>query len=116
VKPPEPLIVSWQGRQVRVRHDDPHLGPYTPRGAVIRSAMELASDVAGLRRFLATTVGDRYRVRVADDGSGIGLWRRGEPDSREGSPLTGRADAAEAASCGYAEGRSARSDTVAEGR
>jgi hypothetical protein len=116
VKAPEPLIVSWQGRQVRVRHDDVHLGRYAPRGAVIRSAIELASDVEGLRRFLATTVGDRYRVRVADDGSVIGLWRRGEPDVRGGPPLTGRADAAEAASCGYAEGPSARSDAVADGR
>jgi hypothetical protein len=73
VKAPEPLIVSWQGRQVRLRHDDPHLGPDTPRGAVIRSAMGLASDVQGSRCFLATTVGDRYRVRVADDGSVVGL-------------------------------------------
>jgi len=73
---PEPLIVTWQGRQVRVRHDGPHLGPYTPRGAVIRSAMELASDVEGLRLYLVTALGDRYAVRVADDGSVIGLWRR----------------------------------------
>ena len=77
MKVPEPLIVSWRGREVRVRHDDPHLGPYTPRGAVIRSAMELASDVEGLRLVLLTTVGDRYRVRVGDDGSVVGLWRRG---------------------------------------
>ena len=76
VKAPEPLIVTWQGRQVRIRHDDPHLGPYTPRGAVIRSAMELASDVEGLRLYLVTALGDRYAVRVADDGSVIGLWRR----------------------------------------
>ena len=60
VKSPEPLTVSWQGRQVRIRHDDPHLGPYTPRGAVIRSAMELASDVEGLRLYLVTALGDRY--------------------------------------------------------
>ena len=60
--------------QVRVRHDDPRLGPYTPRGAVIRSAMELASDVQGLRLYLVTALGDRYEVRVADDGSVIGLW------------------------------------------
>ena len=71
---PEPLIVTRQGHQVRVRHDDPHLGPYTPRGAVIRSAMELASDVDGLRSILASTLGDRYRVRVSDDGSTVGLW------------------------------------------
>jgi hypothetical protein len=50
MRSPEPLIVTWQGRQVRVRHDDPHLGTYPPRGAVIRSAVELASDVDGLRR------------------------------------------------------------------
>ena len=73
---PEPLLVTRQGHQVRVRHDDPHLGPYTPRGAVIRSAMELASDVEGLRLYLVTALGDRYQVRVADDGSVIGLWRR----------------------------------------
>ena len=37
--------------------------------------MELASDVDGLRLVLASTVGDRYRVRVSDDGCTIGLWR-----------------------------------------
>ena len=72
---PEPLYVAWQGREVRVRHDDPHLGPYTPHGAVIRSAMELASDGEGLQLVLASTVGDRYRVKVSDDGSVVGLWR-----------------------------------------
>jgi hypothetical protein len=78
VKSPDPLIVSSRGRQhLRVRHDDPHLGPYTPRGAVIRSAMALATDVEGLRLYLVTTVGDRYSVRVSDDGSVVGLWRRG---------------------------------------
>lgn len=73
MRSPEPLIVSWQGREVRVQHDDPHLGPYTPRGAIIRSAVEPASDVDGLRLVLLTTVGDRYRVRVSDDGSVVGL-------------------------------------------
>jgi hypothetical protein len=76
VKAPEPLVISWRGRQLRVRHDDPHLGPYSSLGATIRSAVELASDVAGLRLVLATTVGDRYRVMVSDDGSVVGLWRR----------------------------------------
>jgi hypothetical protein len=37
--------------------------------------MELASDVQGLRLVLASTVGDRYRVRVSDDGDLAGLWR-----------------------------------------
>lgn len=45
VKAPDPLVVAWQGRQLRVRHDDPHLSPYSPRGATICSAVELASDV-----------------------------------------------------------------------
>jgi hypothetical protein len=49
VRSPEPFIVSWQGHQVRIRHDDPNLGPYTPRGALIRSAVDLASDVEVLR-------------------------------------------------------------------
>jgi hypothetical protein len=75
VKAPEPLVIAWRGRQLRVRHDDPHLSPYSPRGATIRSAIELASDVKGLRLALMTTVGDRYRVKVSDDGSVVGLWR-----------------------------------------
>jgi len=76
MKPRDPLVICWQGRQVRIHHDDPHVGPYTPRGAVIRLAVELASDVEGLRLALASTVGDRYRVKVSDDGSVVGLWRR----------------------------------------
>jgi len=35
----------------------------------------VASDAEGLRLVLASTVGDRYRVSVADDGSTVGLWR-----------------------------------------
>jgi hypothetical protein len=76
MKTPDPLLVPWQGRDVRIRHDDPHLGPYTPRGAVIRAAMELATDVEGLRLVLTTALGDRYAVRVADDGTVVGLRRR----------------------------------------
>jgi hypothetical protein len=75
VKAPDPLVISWRGRQLRVRHDDPHLGPYSSLGATIRSAIELASDEEGLRLVLATTVSDRYRVRVSDDGCTVGLWR-----------------------------------------
>jgi hypothetical protein len=33
--------------------------------------------VDGLRLVLASTVGDRYRIRVADDGATVGLWRLG---------------------------------------
>jgi hypothetical protein len=76
MRSPDPLTVPWRGRQLRVRHDDPHLGPYPPRGATLRAAIELASDVDGLRLVLTSAVGDRYRIRVTDDGSVIGLWRR----------------------------------------
>jgi hypothetical protein len=72
----EPLVIPWQGQQLRVRHDDPRLGPYTQAGQVIRTAVELASDVEGLRLVLDTTLGDRDRVKVADDGGVVGLWRR----------------------------------------
>lgn len=58
-----------------MRHDDPHLGPYTQSGQVVRAEIELASDVEGLRLVLASTLSDRYRVRVADDGAVVGLWR-----------------------------------------
>jgi hypothetical protein len=74
---PEPLLIPWQATQVRVRHDDPRLTPYSPGVARLRSAVELASDVEGLRLVLESTMGDRYRVRVRDDGAVMGLWRRG---------------------------------------
>jgi hypothetical protein len=72
---PEPLIVHRQGRELRVRHDDPPIGVYTPAGARIRAVVGLASDVEGLRLVLASTVGERYRIRVSDDGRTVGLWR-----------------------------------------
>ena len=78
MKTPDPLVISWRGGRLRVRHDDPRLSPYSPSGATIRSAVELATDVQGLRLVLMTTVGDRYRVRVSDDGSIVGLWRISE--------------------------------------
>ena len=71
---PDPLTISWQGRQLRVRHDDPKLRPYSPMASRLRSAVELASDVEGLRLVLVSVLGDRYRVRV--EGDVIGLWRR----------------------------------------
>jgi hypothetical protein len=37
--------------------------------------IELASDVEGLRLVLVTVVGDRYGVRVSDDGSEVRLRR-----------------------------------------
>jgi hypothetical protein len=36
--------------------------------------MELHQGVQGLRLYLVTALGDRYQVRVADDGSAVGLW------------------------------------------
>ena len=41
----------------------------------LRAAVQLASDVEGLRLVLASTLGERYRVRVTDDGWVVGLWR-----------------------------------------
>ena len=73
---PDPLVIPWRGRHVRVRHDDPHLAPLTDQGKRLAAAVTLASDVEGLRLVLASTLGDRYRVRVSEDGSVVGLWRR----------------------------------------
>jgi hypothetical protein len=73
---PAPLYVHWQGREVRIRHDDQLIGPYSPRVAQLRAAIDLASDVEGLRLVLASTVGDRYRVKVSDDAMTVGLWIR----------------------------------------
>ncbi len=74
---PDPLSISWRGRKLRVRHDDPRIKPYSQVGQRIRAAVELATDVEGLRLVLASTVGERYRVRVTDDGTMVGLWRSG---------------------------------------
>ncbi len=57
---PDPLVITWQGRQLRARHDDPRLGPYTHAGQVISAAVELASDAEGLRLVLETALADRY--------------------------------------------------------
>jgi hypothetical protein len=72
---PEPIVIPWHGRMVRVRHDDPRLGLYTGTGQQIRAAVQLASSVEGLRLALTTALGREYRVKVADDGSVVGLWR-----------------------------------------
>jgi ferric-dicitrate binding protein FerR (iron transport regulator) len=50
--------------------------PDAPMAAVLRSAASLASDVEGFRRALETTVGERYRIAVLDDGSEVRLRRR----------------------------------------
>jgi hypothetical protein len=85
---PEPLVIAWQGRQLRVRHDDPRLGVYTGTGQQIRAAIQLATDIEGLQLALTTALGREYSVRVADDGSVVGLWRRGPTarSSRAGEP------------------------------
>ena len=73
----EPIVIPWTlGRDIRVRHDDPHLGIYAGSGRQIHAAIHLASDVDGLRRALETATGREYRVKVADDGSVVGIWRR----------------------------------------
>lgn len=79
---PEALVVSWRGQRVRVRHDDERLGTYSPMGAVIRNAIELATDVRGLELVLAATVADRYRIQVARRGEGVVVGLRGKSPAR----------------------------------
>ena len=74
---PDPFLISWRGYQLRVRHDDPGIGTYTQVGQQLRAAVEFATDLAGLRFAVETMVGDRCRVRVADDGRAVEMWRRG---------------------------------------
>jgi hypothetical protein len=72
----ELFAITWRARQLSVRHDDSRIGTDTQLGQQLRAAIELASDVEGLRLVLPSTVGERYRVRVTDDGATVGLWRR----------------------------------------
>ena len=78
-----PIVIPWRGRQLRVRHDDPLLSEYSPTGQQIRCAVQLASDVEGLRLVLESALGRQYRVRVADDGATVGLWRRSARATRQ---------------------------------
>jgi hypothetical protein len=55
MKRPEPLVIAWRGRRLRVRHDDPRLGPYTPAGARLRAIIELASDAGKVVRLDAAS-------------------------------------------------------------
>ena len=78
----EALIVSWHGQNIHVRHDDERLGPYSPDGALIRCAVELASDARGLQLVLDATVGDRYHVMVAERSDGVAIGLRCRPVAR----------------------------------
>jgi hypothetical protein len=72
---PEPLYLRWRGRDVRIRHDDPRLGPYSPVIATLRSAMTITTEVATVRLVIARE--RAYRVGVPDDdGSEVRLRRR----------------------------------------
>ena len=59
-----------------IRDANPHLGTHTLAGQQLRFAVELASDVEGLCLVPVSTSGDRYRVKVSEDGSVVGLRRR----------------------------------------
>ena len=72
---PEPIDVPWHGRQLRVRHDDPHMSMYSGSSQPVRAAILSASDVEGLRRALTTALGGNIASNVRDDGSVVGLWR-----------------------------------------
>ena len=71
---PEPLFLRWRGTDVRIRHDDPRLTPYSPVIATLRSAMTITTDVATLRLVMARE--RAYEVQVLDDGSEVRLRRR----------------------------------------
>ena len=76
-RPPGPLTIPWHGGNVRVRHDDPRLKPYSPKASVLLAAATLATTPDGLQRVLEATLGEWYRVQVrAGDPVSVGLWRR----------------------------------------
>jgi hypothetical protein len=106
VRAPDPVYVPFRRREVRVRHDDPRLKPYTPMAAVLRSATSIASDVEGLRLVLASTVGELYLIEVPDDGSEVRLRRRGWD---EGTRTGGRGPTLARVYCGGTPGQSLES-------
>ena len=71
---PEPLYVRWRGKDVRVRHDDPLLGPYSAVIQRLQSAMTITTEVATLRLVMARE--RAYEVQVPEDGSEVRLRRR----------------------------------------
>ena len=72
---PDPLLIPWRGGTIRLRHDDPRLGLYTDVGKRLTAAVQLATDIDGLRIVLASNHGRGYRVRVSDDAQTVGLHR-----------------------------------------
>ena len=73
---PAPLLIPWRGRQIRVRHDDPQLRPYSPSETRLRAAIELATDVEGYGSCWSPRWAECTGWKVADDGATVGLWRR----------------------------------------
>jgi hypothetical protein len=71
---PEPIFVRWQGRQVRVRHDDPRLSRYSDVVTRLQSAMTITTEVATLRLVMAAETA--YEVQVLEDGSEVRLRHR----------------------------------------
>jgi hypothetical protein len=71
---PYRITLRSRGQDVRVRHDDPLLGPYSPIVAWLRSALAITSSVETLRLVLPRAVGSE--VPVLDDGSRVRLRRR----------------------------------------
>lgn len=71
---PQPLFVRWRDHDVRVRHNDPLLGVYSPIVVWLRSAMAITTSVDTLRLVLPRATG--YEVRVDDDGLTVRLRRR----------------------------------------
>jgi hypothetical protein len=70
----DPIFLSWRGKQVRVRHDDPRLNRYSDVIVRLQAAMLLTTTVPSLRQVMAMERG--YDVQVLDDGTEVRLRRR----------------------------------------
>jgi hypothetical protein len=71
---PDPLTLRWRSTDVRIRHDDPRLGSYSPVIATVQAAMPITTEVATLRLVMARE--RTYDVQVPGDGSEVRLRRR----------------------------------------
>ena len=82
-KPQDPDQIAWVVFDVLMMLLA--LGNLSAGRADFRNALRFALLIGGLyatMELLVTTLGDRYQVRVRDDGAVVGLWRRQDVRSR----------------------------------
>jgi hypothetical protein len=72
VSKPEPLFVRSRGKDVRIRHDDPLLGPYSAVIQRLQSAMTITTEVATLRLVMAREWAYECRCPTTAARSGYG--------------------------------------------